>query len=92
MEQKQAEKISKVLADPNRITIIREVKKKRDALYCCEIEDFIDLAQPSICHHLKLLTDTGILIPEKEGRYVKYTLNNGLIEAYIDFLHTLKSV
>jgi ArsR family transcriptional regulator, arsenate/arsenite/antimonite-responsive transcriptional repressor len=89
MEQKKAEKISKALADPNRIMIINAVKKKKDALYCCEIEEFIDLSQPSICHHLKLLTDTEILIPEKEGRNVKYTLNNTLIQDYIYFLQTL---
>lgn len=91
MEHKKAEKISKALADPNRIMIIKEVKKKNDALYCCDIDEFIDLSQPSICHHLKQLTDTEILIPEKEGRYVKYALNNGLIEEYIDFLHSLKT-
>lgn len=91
MEHKKAERISKALADPNRIMIIKEVKKKKDALYCCDIDEFIDLSQPSICHHLKLLTDTEILIPEKEGRYVKYALNNSLIEEYIDFLYSLKT-
>jgi ArsR family transcriptional regulator, arsenate/arsenite/antimonite-responsive transcriptional repressor len=91
MNQKKAQKISKALSDPNRIMIIKEIKKKSDPLYCCDINDFIDLAQPSICHHLKQLTDTEILTSEKEGRYVKYTLNDKVLDEYIEFLQSLKS-
>jgi ArsR family transcriptional regulator len=90
MNQKKAQKISKALADPNRIMIIKEIKKKNDVLYCCDINDMLDLSQPSICHHLKLLTDTEILIPEKEGRNVKYKLNNEVLDEYIGFLQSLK--
>jgi ArsR family transcriptional regulator, arsenate/arsenite/antimonite-responsive transcriptional repressor len=92
MNQKEAQKISKALSDPNRIKIIKEIKKKNDALYCCDINDVIDLAQPSICHHLKMLTDTEILLSEKEGRNVKYTLNNKVLDEYIHFLESLKNL
>ncbi len=91
MNPKEAQKISKALADPNRIRIIKEVKRKDDVLYCCDIGDVIDLAQPSICHHLKQLTDTEILLSEKEGRNVKYTLNNKILDEYIHFVQSLKS-
>lgn len=90
MNPKDAQKISKALADPNRIRIIKEVKKKNDVLYCCDIFDVVDLAQPSICHHLKQLTDTEILLSEKEGRNVKYTLNSKVLDEYIDFVQSLK--
>jgi ArsR family transcriptional regulator len=92
MNQKRAEKISKALSDPNRIMIISEIKKTKDALYCCDLNDVINLAQPSICHHLKMLTDTEIILSEKEGRNVKYTLNNEILDEYIDFLQSLKKV
>jgi ArsR family transcriptional regulator len=91
MTSKKAEKISKALSDPNRIMIIKEIKNKNSALYCCDIHEVIDLAQPSICHHLKMLTDTEILLSEKEGRNVKYTLNNQMLDQYIDFLRSLKN-
>jgi ArsR family transcriptional regulator len=91
MNPKKAEKIAKALADPNRLQIIKEIRKqKEDCLYCSEINDVINLAQPSICHHLKQLTDTEIIIPEKEGRNVKYKLNNQVIDEYIEFLESLK--
>ena len=90
MNAKQAEKIAKALSDPNRLMIIREIKKQRDCLYCVDIGGVIDLAQPSISHHLKILTDTEIVLAEKEGRNIKYKLNNQVLDEYINFLKSLK--
>ncbi|HEU5289103.1 MAG TPA: metalloregulator ArsR/SmtB family transcription factor [Cyclobacteriaceae bacterium] len=90
MNQKQAEKISKALADPNRLLIMKEIRKQKGSFYCAELENVVDLAQPSICHHMKLLTDTEIVLSEKEGRNVKYSINNEVLDEYIDFLKTLK--
>jgi len=92
MDAKQFEKISKALADPNRLMIIKEIKKKRqNCLYCSDIYGKSPLTQPSISHHLKLLTDADLVIPEKEGREVKFTLNNEVLDEYINFLEGLKT-
>jgi ArsR family transcriptional regulator len=91
MNQKKAQRISKALSDPNRVMIIQQIKKKDDVLYCCDIHEVIDLAQPSICHHLKLLTDAEIISSEKEGRNVKYTLNKDVLDEYITFIKSLQT-
>ena len=90
MDSKKFEKISRALSDPSRIVILQKFRKKRDCLYCAEIHDMLDLAQPSISHHLKQLTDADLLIPEKEGRNLKYTLNKEVLDDYIAFLSALK--
>jgi ArsR family transcriptional regulator len=90
MNAKKAEKISKALADPNRLLILKEIKKQRDCMYCSDLNEIVDLAQPSIAHHLKLLTDTELITYEKEGRHVKYSLNNQVLDEYIAFLQSLK--
>ena len=90
MNAKKAEKISKALADPNRLLILKEIKKQRECMYCSDLNGIVDLAQPSIAHHLKLLTDTDLVTYEKEGRYVKYSLNNEVLDEYITFLQSLK--
>jgi ArsR family transcriptional regulator len=90
MDAKRAEKISKALSDPTRLKILSEIKKKNDWLYCVDLYANINLAQPSICHHLKQLTETSIILPEKEGRNIKYTMNNEVIDEYIGFLERLK--
>jgi ArsR family transcriptional regulator, arsenate/arsenite/antimonite-responsive transcriptional repressor len=90
MDSKKIEKISKALSDPSRITILQKFRKKKDCLYCSEIHDMLDLAQPSISHHLKQLVDADLLIPEKEGRNLKYLLNDAVLDDYIAFLNALK--
>lgn len=92
MDAKKFEKISKALADPNRLMIIKEIKKKKqNCLYCMDIYEKSTLAQPSISHHLKLLTDADLITAEKEGRQVKYSLNNQVFDEYIGFLENLKA-
>ncbi|HEY5748507.1 MAG TPA: metalloregulator ArsR/SmtB family transcription factor [Chryseolinea sp.] len=90
MNPKKAEKIAKALADPNRLLILQEIKKQEDCLYCIDIMDLIDLKQPSICHHIKQLTDNDLILAEKEGRNLKYRLNDEVLNEFIDFLEGLK--
>jgi len=90
MNPKKAQRIAKALADPNRLQILKEIKEQSDWCYCADLNDKIDLAQPSVCHHIKQLMDTEIILSEKEGRNVKYKLNNEVIDEYIQFLETLK--
>jgi ArsR family transcriptional regulator len=90
MELKKVEKISKALADPNRLQILKSLHKKQGCMYCSDINELIDLAQPSVSHHLKQLTDVELIIAEKEGREVKYSINNKVIDQYVNFLAGLK--
>ena len=83
------EKISKALSDGSRIAILQQLRT-RDCLYCQEVYDFLDLTQPSISHHLNLLVDAGLLIPIKEGRNLKYKLNQAVLDDYIASLNDLK--
>jgi ArsR family transcriptional regulator len=91
MDTKKVEKISKALADPNRLLILKELRKSQDCLYCSDVYEFIDLTQPSISHHLKQLTDAELVISVKEGRQVKYRLNSKMLDQYVEFLQALKS-
>jgi ArsR family transcriptional regulator len=90
MDAKKAEKISKALADPNRLAILREIKKNKQCLYCVDLNEIINLAQPSIAHHLKLLLDSELVTSDKDGRNVRYYLNNRLMDEYIKFIEGLK--
>ena len=88
MKPKDIERISKALGDPHRLRILQEVKQ-REWMQCAQICDLIDLAQPSVSHHIKQLTDAGLLIPEKEGRNIKYTIDKKVLDGYITFLNSL---
>lgn len=90
MDNRKFEKISRALGDASRIAILQQFKKKKDCLYCTEVHDILDLTQPSISHHLKQLVDAELLVPEKEGRNLKYTLNHDVLDDYIASLSDLK--
>jgi ArsR family transcriptional regulator len=88
---KQIEKISKALGDANRLRILQHISKKGGCGQCAEINDVIELTQPSISHHIKILTEAGIIEPEKEGRNHKYNLNERLLAEYTDMINNLRS-
>ncbi|MGF7072993.1 ArsR/SmtB family transcription factor [Mucilaginibacter sp. R-33] len=91
MDNKKIEKISRALSDANRIAILQQFKKRKDCLYCAEVNDLLDLTQPSVSHHLKQLVDADLLLSQKEGRNLKYVLNQRVLDEYIACLNELKS-
>ena len=87
---KQLEKISKALGDANRLRILQHISKKGGCGQCSEIQDIIDLTQPSISHHIKILLEAGLIEQEKEGRNHKYNLNEQLVKEYTSAIGHLK--
>jgi len=87
---KQVEKISKALGDSNRLKILHHISKKGGCGQCSEIQDVIDLTQPSISHHIKILLEAGLIEAEKEGRHHKYNLNDQLIKDYTTYVNLIR--
>ena len=82
MDLKHFEKISKALGDINRLKILEDISSKGGTMQCAEIVKILELAQPSVSHHIKTLIDAGLLEPEKNGRNYTYTLNRALLENF----------
>jgi ArsR family transcriptional regulator len=61
--------------------IADETRQKIMAICCCEylsVNDIvakIDVAQPTVSHHLKILKNAGLVRSERRGKQVLYTLN-----------------
>lgn len=90
IDNKKFEKISRALSDATRITILQQIKKKKGCISCMEVNEMLNLTQPSVSHHLKQLVEADLLIPEKDGRMMSYTLNEHILEDYISKLNSLK--
>jgi len=54
---KQLEKIAKTLGDSNRLKILQTIQSRNGKLGCSAIVSSLDLARPSIGHHIKKLLD-----------------------------------
>lgn len=85
----QIEKISKALGDSNRLKILHYIAGKGGCGECSALQAIIGLAQPSVSHHVKILTESGLIRAEKEGRNYSYTLNGGVLDQYTHSLRNL---
>jgi ArsR family transcriptional regulator len=58
-----------------------ETRQKIMALCCCEwisvngIVDKLEVAQPTVSHHLKVLKNAGLVKSERHGKQVMYTID-----------------
>lgn len=64
----------KVIADETRLKIIMLLSKQD--LCVCEIMDELAMSQPAVSHHLKILKKNKLVLDDKDGRWVFYSLNN----------------
>lgn len=83
MDLKQLEKISKALGDLQRLKILLDMSKRGGTIQCAEIMHETDLAQPSVSHHIKILIEAGLITPEKDGRHYAYTMNDAVLNQYV---------
>lgn len=70
----------KALADPARVRIVNILATHRDAVCACEFEPALGLSQPTVSHHLKKLTDAGLLEREQRGRWAYFSLKRDAVE------------
>lgn len=77
-------KVMKALSDPNRVKIVKMLQYKK--LCVCEIQALLQIAQPSVSKHLKVLENAGIVESSKDGLWVNYALTDGSISPYVSSL------
>ncbi|MDP9988722.1 ArsR family transcriptional regulator [Arthrobacter oryzae] len=82
--------VFKALADPNRLRLLSIVKSAQGGEACvCDLTDPLDLTQPTVSHHLKILVDAGLLHREKRGTWAYFSLVPGALERTAGLLESL---
>ncbi|MEV8144782.1 metalloregulator ArsR/SmtB family transcription factor [Specibacter sp. NPDC078709] len=77
----ESARILKALSDPNRLRLLSIVKAGDGGEACvCDLTEPLDLGQPTVSHHLKILVDAGLLEREKRGTWAYYSLVPGALE------------
>lgn len=65
----------KALADPVRLRLMSAVASRDNGEACvCDLSVGIELSQPTISHHLKVLRTAGLLDSERRGSWVYYRI------------------
>lgn len=81
--------VFKALNDPTRREIL-ELLQERD-MTAGEIADQFSISFPSISHHLDLLKQAKLVMSEKEGQFVYYSLNTTVVDEIVKWFLQFKS-
>jgi ArsR family transcriptional regulator len=83
-------RLMKALSDPNRVKILKMLQQK--VMCVCELQAALNLAQPTVSSHLRLLEEAGLVRSRKEGLWVNYLLAVDSANPYAaDLLDRLRS-
>jgi len=69
----------KAIADPNRLAMLAIMET--GPVCVCDFVSPLGLGQPTVSHHLKLLHDAGLVVRERKGQWVYYSLDRAGLEA-----------
>ena len=79
----------KALNDPTRREIL-ELLREKD-MTAGEIVNMFNISGPSISHHLDLLKQAKLVIAEKKGQFISYSLNTTVVDEIMKWLLQIKS-
>jgi ArsR family transcriptional regulator, arsenate/arsenite/antimonite-responsive transcriptional repressor len=90
MNRTQVEKISKALADATRLRIFEAISGTRH-MNCGEIVSLREVTPATVSHHLKILSEAGLIACRREGQFVYSESVPETIEAYTRTLTKIAS-
>jgi len=74
-DAEQTARTLKALADPARLRLLSIIAAHEGGEACvCDLVEPVGLSQPTVSHHLKVLTEAGFVTREKRGVWAHYTL------------------
>ena len=77
----------KAIAEPTRLRLLSLVAAHDGQEACvCDLTEPVDLSQPTVSHHLKILVEAGLLTRTKRGSWAFYALVPGALESLTDLL------
>jgi ArsR family transcriptional regulator len=77
----------KALADPTRRKILEMLREKN--LSAGEIADAFDMTKPSISHHLAILKNAELVLAERDGQNIIYSLNSSVMQEFLQQMLSL---
>ncbi|QRG66660.1 ArsR/SmtB family transcription factor [Brevibacillus choshinensis] len=85
-EMGQAVKVYKALGEPTRLKIALLLAKESNQCFTAIGERLETVAGSTLSHHLKQLTDSGLINSRKNGSYIHYSVNQEVAEKFAPYL------
>lgn len=75
----------KALSDPTRLRMFSLISNATE--YCaCDLTDPLGVSQPTVSHHLKVLTEAGLVTREQRGKWAYYAVASDALAELSNFL------
>lgn len=87
LDEKKIAVIFKAFCDENRIRILNLLTTGEKC--ACKLLEELNITQPTLSHHMKILCDSGVVVGRKEGKWTHYSISaNGVDKAkkYLDVI------
>ena len=85
LDQAQATDLArslKAIADPSRLRLLSIIAASEGQEACvCDLTDALDVGQPTVSHHLKVLTEGGFVTRTQRGTWAYYALVPGALDS-----------
>lgn len=73
LDVKRTAVIFKAFCDENRIRILQLLSGEEKC--ACKLLEEMNITQPTLSHHMKILCDSGIVEGRKEGKWMHYSIS-----------------
>src|SRR5215204_2852466 len=84
MDDRRFQKVAKALADPRRFGILQTIAASNAGKICSgNICETVTVAQATVSHHLKELTEADLITPNSEGQFKFFTVNFETLNEYV---------
>lgn len=80
----------KALSDETRFKIF-DMLSKRD-LCACKILEELDITQPTLSYHMKIMSESGLVDSMRDGIWMKYSINRGKLQAISEMFNSLSEI
>ena len=89
IDAKEAAGIFKAFCDENRIRILQLLQSGEKC--ACKLLEEMNITQPTLSHHMKILCDSGVVTARREGKWMHYSISEAGIECAQECLTSLKN-
>ncbi|MBN7793544.1 helix-turn-helix transcriptional regulator [Microbacterium esteraromaticum] len=86
-EAARAAQTFKALGDSTRVMLLSLIAASTDGEACvCDLTEPVGLSQGTVSHHMKILTEAGLVTREQRGRWAYYAVNREALASAADAL------
>ncbi len=90
MDERKTALIFKAFCDENRIRILKMLTSGEKC--ACKMLEELNVTQPTLSHHMKILCDSGVVVGRKEGKWMHYSISSEGAKVSAESLAKLTSV